>query len=313
MTNNNDKLVSLYEKVAKKRKAEVELEDLMLQEEELYEKVEGLKERKDIEQRDVEKLEGRSLAAFFYNVIGKKEEKLEKEKREAYEAAVKYDAIAFQYESIKRGIEQRKAVINELHGCEEQYEKAMAEAAKRIRESGNSYGAEIMKLQEEMNYLKSQNRECDEAIAAGEDAIEEALDVKSSLDSASSWNTWDVFGGGGIITHMAKYDHLDDAQEKIEKLQVRLSEFKTELTDVHISADIKVEIDGFTRFVDYFFDNIFTDWEVGGKIDDALSQVNSTIQSIENVIEELEEMKNSNMDKLQELNGKVEKIVLMNN
>ena len=310
MTNNNEKLVELYEKVAKKKKAEVELEDLIIQEEELSVKVEGLKDRKDIEQRDVERIEGRSLAAFFYNVIGKREEKIEKEKKEAYEAAVKYDAVAKEYESVKSGIEQRKAIVEELKFCEYEYKKAMDEAIKSISESGNINAREVMKLNENMNYLKAQNRECNEAIAAGEKAIEKALDVKANLDSASSWNTWDIFGGGGFITHMAKYDHLDDAQEKIEKLQVKLSQFKTELTDVNISSDIKVEIDGFTRFVDYFFDNIFTDWEVGGKIDDSISQIETTIENINKVIEELEEMKSSNIEKIDELNESIEKIVL---
>ncbi len=307
----NERLNELYEKVAKKRKAEAELEELYIRAEELSVKVEGLKDRRDIEQHDVEKLEGRSLAAFFYNVIGKKEEKLEKEKREAYEAAVKYDAIAFEYESVKRGIEQRQVIVKELEGCEKQYGSAMVDAVQHISTSGNPHAKEVMKLQEELNYLKAQNKECDEAIAAGEYALNVALDVESSLDSASSWNTWDIFGGGGIITHMAKYDHLDDAQEKIEKLQVELAEFKTELTDVNISADIKIEIDGFTKFADYFFDNIFTDWEVGGKIADGIAQVTDTMQSIKNVIEELEEMKNSNEEKMEELNKALEKIVLM--
>lgn len=310
MAYSTEKLNELYEKVAKKRKAELELEELVVREEELSVKVEGLKDRKNIEQADVDRLEGRSLAAFFYNVIGKKEEKIEKEKKEAYEAAVMYDAAALEYESVKKGIEQRQAIINELKFCEDEYKNAMENAIKRISESGNINARDIMKLNEDMNYLKAQNRECDEAIVAGEEAIEEALDVKNSLDSAGDWNTWDVFGGGGIITHIAKYDHLDDAQEKIEKLQVKLSEFKTELVDVNLSADIKVEIDGFTRFIDFAFDNIFTDFEVGGRIAESISQVEETIGKIESVMDELEEMKINNNEKIQKINEALEKIVL---
>ena len=40
------------------------------------------------EQADVDRLEGHSLATFFYQVIGKMDEKLDKERQEAYAARV---------------------------------------------------------------------------------------------------------------------------------------------------------------------------------------------------------------------------------
>lgn len=58
------------------------------------------------EQADVKQLEGRSLAAFYYQIVGKKAEKLDKERQEAYAATVKYDVevqeLATLEEDIKR-------------------------------------------------------------------------------------------------------------------------------------------------------------------------------------------------------------------
>lgn len=48
--------------------------------------VQALEKAKQSEQADVDRLEGRTLAAFFYNAIGKMEEKLTQERREAYAA-----------------------------------------------------------------------------------------------------------------------------------------------------------------------------------------------------------------------------------
>ena len=42
--------------------------------------------------------------------------------------------------------------------------------------------------------------------------------------------------GGGLMADLAKYEELDDAQEQIEQLQVELRRFKTELSDVEITA-----------------------------------------------------------------------------
>ena len=47
--------------------------------------------------------------------------------------------------------------------------------------------------------------------------------------------------GGGLMADLAKYEELDDAQEQIEQLQVELRRFKTELSDVEITADFRLQ------------------------------------------------------------------------
>ena len=59
---------------------------------ELEKRVGDLEKKKLVEDEDVKRLEGHSLAAFVYAIIGKKEEQLDKERREAYEATAKYNA-----------------------------------------------------------------------------------------------------------------------------------------------------------------------------------------------------------------------------
>ena len=85
--------------------------------------------------------------------------------------------------------------------------------------------------------LQNQKRELQEAISAGQIALECTDRILESLGSAEGWGTWDLFGGG-IIADMAKHSHLDDAQAMVEELQTQLRRFKTELADVTISAEV---------------------------------------------------------------------------
>jgi len=89
---------------------------------------------------------------------------------------------------------------------------------------------------------------------------------------------------------MAKHSHLDEAQSSIEYLQSQLRRFKTELADVTIHADMQVNVDGFLRFADYFFDGLFADWAVMDKINQSKSQVQSTKSQIETVLFRLDSM-----------------------
>lgn len=92
MLDYNKNLNELRTQMARKKHLESVLPKMRKQKEELVQKVNTLDEVRIKEEHDVEKMEGGSLASFFCNVVGKRDEKLDKERQEAYEARVKYDA-----------------------------------------------------------------------------------------------------------------------------------------------------------------------------------------------------------------------------
>ena len=76
----DEQLQKLQEQIARKRQLEAQISELRTQRSTLSARVRELEAIKMQEQADVDKLEGRSLAAFFYNVIGKMDEQLNKER-----------------------------------------------------------------------------------------------------------------------------------------------------------------------------------------------------------------------------------------
>ena len=130
------------------------------------------------------------------------------------------------------------------------------------------------------------------AIAAGSRALRSADYILSSLDAAQNWGTWDLLGGG-LISTLAKHSSLDEAQDEVQQLQTELRRFKTELADVTIHTDMQVNVDGFLRFADYFFDGLFADWAVLDKISQSQSSVQTTKNQIESVISMLRSMEDT--------------------
>ena len=84
-------LFALKMDVLRKRQLLAQLESLREQEQALQQRVSFLAEQMAAEQQDVERLEGRSLARLFHYMSGKYEQRLDQEKQEAYEAAVRYE------------------------------------------------------------------------------------------------------------------------------------------------------------------------------------------------------------------------------
>lgn len=289
MSKYNERLEELRQQMARKNRLHFIIKDLKAQQKELSDKVYELERCKIKEQRDVDKLEGRSLAAFYYSVVGKKAEMLDREKQEAYAARVKYDTVLSELGAVEADIQSAEAELRSLQWAEKRYQQTLEEKAKAIRAAGLSEAADIMHLEEELVRMESQKKELSEAVSAGECARNLADKVLSSLDKAEGWGTWDLVGGG-VISDLAKHSHLDDAQNAVESLQIQLRRFKTELTDVTVEADVKVNIDGFLRFADYFFDGLFADWTVLDKISQSQSQVQQTRSQINDVLSRLNRM-----------------------
>ena len=309
MTYYDEKLKALQEKISRSRQLSSMLKELRGQRDTIAAHVRELEAIKVDEQADVDRLEGRSLASFFYNVIGKMDERLNKEREEAYAARVKYDAAARELEAIDGDIQRCESELSGLRGCEREYEATLREKANAVKSAGGARAEEILKLEERHAYLESQKKELREAISAGNSARSTAESVLSSLDSAEGWGTWDLLGGG-LLADMAKHSHLDEAQGAIERLQSQLRRFKTELADVTIHADMQVNVDGFLRFADYFFDGLFADWAVMDKISQSQSQVQSTKNQIDSVLSRLNSMMSAAEREQAQTKSKLDALVL---
>ena len=125
-------LKELWQQVAEKKSCEAKQKELTAQRNALADRLKKLEKSKLAEQADVDRLEGHSLAAFFYQVIGKMDEKLDKERQEAYAARVKYDAALHDLSSVDADLEQIQNRLERLSDCERQYQAALSEKIKSI-------------------------------------------------------------------------------------------------------------------------------------------------------------------------------------
>lgn len=127
---NDSTLKELWQQVAEKKSCEAKQKELTAQRDTLADRLKKLEKSKLAEQADVDRLEGHSLAAFFYQVIGKMDEKLDKERQEAYAARVKYDVALHDLSSVDADLEQIQNRLARLSDCERQYQAALSEKSK---------------------------------------------------------------------------------------------------------------------------------------------------------------------------------------
>ena len=266
--------------------AQAALDELVRQRMALEKKVADLNYARMSEQDDVNRLEERSLKGIVLEILGRREEMLEKEKAELAAAVLKHDLAKRELQAVIELEYARRAELNRAEDAEAEYESLLQRKADFIGSLGGPDAEEILSLRQRIARSEAQCAELAEAVRAGERAQSLASSALEALDSAGTWGTIDLIGGG-LISDVAKYDAMERAQGYIEKLQGQLRIFRAELADVAMVARAEVSADGLFRFADFFFDDIFTAISAKDRIKRCAASVSEAQKRIGEMVREL--------------------------
>lgn len=261
----------------------------------------------DKENKDVEKVVGVSFASFMATLLNNKSEKLEKEELEALEAKHAYDAISYEVQALSEEIGTLEAAIGKEDAIKGAYQKAYDRKKKELSSQSPALWQKIKALDVDLNKKRAELKEIKEAKSACSQTLGSIYNATKQLSDAKSYGTWDMLGGGFLAT-MAKREHMNKAQNAINDVNYHLKRLKKELLDINEEISLKIEIDNYLSFADYFFDGLFVDIMVQNKISDAQDKVSSLKNDIEvmhkrleNMYLEVEATKNQIKDKMDEV------------
>jgi len=121
-------------------------------------------------------------------------------------------------------------------------------------------------------------------------AVQQALsDLRDKIGNASRWSAYDTFFGGGHIATAILHRRLDEAADLAAEADQRMAVLRTGLADLHGTTPTfpLLDISTRTKFVDMWFDNIFTDMAVHDRIKQAQQNVDHSLQLVREIQERL--------------------------
>ncbi len=206
------------------------------------------------------KAEGGSLAHFFYDVVYHRGEMMALEDAiRVSTAAVKYDIAVKEYNYVCELIDRFQSERDTHNYSYQEYDAARGRKTAHFKSLGKDNVEELIDLEERIEGYAKQLREIAEATAAGEKALATAGELIDGLNSSDSLGVFKFEGERSASEWIAIFD---EAQGWIEKLQIELRDFKTELADVTIKSDIRRQSDDYLKFADTFLDYLFSDWAI---------------------------------------------------
>ncbi|MCP2322810.1 DNA repair exonuclease SbcCD ATPase subunit [Hamadaea flava] len=250
---------------------EARREDLLVRQKALHDQVAELRVRATTEQRDVDALGRLSLSSVLATLRGRRDEALAREQAEAVAAAFKLADAEARLAAVDREHSAAEARLLDLGDARYAYEQILDEKEELLARAGGPAGRRLLTLAADRGRLDGEITELAEAIDAAEAAAQALAAAQSLLSSASGWSTYDTFFGGGALSSTMKHDRLDAAARAVGEASELLAVLRTELDDV---SGFRVQlpnlaVDGMTRFLDVWFDNIFTDLKVREQIREA--------------------------------------------
>lgn len=305
----NEKIEQAQQGIARLHKIDSMIQHLKSEQSQLENKAAELKAILEKENYDVEKIENRSIASVFYSMLGKLEEQVEKERREALSAKLKYDQAVKDLEDVQYQISKLSAERLNYVNCQQEYDTLYANKKEQLMKEGGESARKLLELTNKMNSEKINFKKIKEAVFAGKKVLDSLDRILKSLDSAKGWGTWDILGGG-LISDIEKHSNIDDAKAETENTQKLLREFHSELTDIRISSDIDINIGGFAKFADFFFDGLIADWFMQSRINESRENVLEVKSQVINVVTKLESMEQQTNIDITRLEERIRQLIV---
>lgn len=136
-----------------------------------------------------------------------------------------------------------------------------------------------------MDFEKERN----EALIAGKEALSSLKEARELLSSARNWGIYDTLFKGGFISGLIKHSKMDNAEQCIIKAKDDLSSFNAELHDLDLMG-INLNTGDLLGFADIFFDGFLSDILMQSRIKDACEQVDFAISKVQTIINQLENL-----------------------
>ncbi len=258
---------------------------------------------------DVNKLEKLSINSIFHNIIGNKEAKLDRERREYLEVSLKLKELSesLQLMEYENNILEKKVVKvgtleNRLDELKEIRESLILSMPHKLASSLRSLNS---KIEERVVYLK----EVEEARDTGQKAKNAITRVLNHLNRAIRAIQFDNSRNRRFGVS-SKHRELDHAAREANRAQYLISLLQRELSDIGMSFQYSnFNIEGTGGLVNVFFDNLITDWILHNKIKNTKRSIEGVYDKLNTMMLAIDSEKKNTLDMLESFNHQKSKLL----
>lgn len=232
------------------------------------------------ETQEFEEAESESFSNFLRSVVGRQEQRIEKEREEMIQARVERDVA-------ERELAGAEAHLGHLTKKLDEVKQEIEEVREELLNEDAVFSEKVQEEKAKRIEWQQTFVEVDEAVRAGKAVLRNINRAIDELNSADGWATWDMFGGG-LVSDLIKYDKIDEAEELMVDVEISVERYQSELKDISPQfRPVFTFVSSSHRAIDIFFDNIFIDISTKKRIQENIEELYAFKKEVKELQEEL--------------------------
>lgn len=228
-------------------------------------RVHALRLQRDAEVADVERYTG-GVWAFLYDLCADRAARLSREQAEARAILLRLEDESIEHDRLTAELAAIEGRLIAFAGADAELATARGAKLAELRAAGGELGEQLEEIAREAVMVLAARRATDEALVAGATARARIVRIMQLLDEARGWGALDMVIDSSLVSGV-KRDKLDEARGAAGALQGELAVFRIELGELGVRFDAQlIELADTGRFLDVWFDNLFSDAAVQDRI-----------------------------------------------
>lgn len=272
MSNTRIQIQTTLEELVSLRKVKMHLAGLKEELGDSESNLQKLEKQLEKHSKGVKDLENTTIRSLFTKVLGNKEEQLEEERQAYLAELLKFKEKRKEVELLQYEVDLLAKKTANLPGLEKQLEVLKNKREDEILRTGEITAQKLRVIAQKSDSMVAHQRELLEAFNVGEQLKSCLAVMINHLKQAKNWGNWDMAGKGRYADYNKKRA-IDQAFANLHKAQQLINMYKRELNDIGIQADLPLKFESFNSFLDFFFDNLISDWIVQRKIKATLDNI----------------------------------------
>jgi len=231
------------------RRAEERLNILMQNKLNLEYELKEKKRQLEVEEYDVEKLEGLSLNGFLHLIKGTLMDQLDKEEKEAMLAKKAYESSRDALSECLKKIDEARQVIKDKLDVKRAYDTCIKTLEKDLVHKS----PELREILQDQAYSKEVLREIREAEEAGRSLN---LSLKSLNEHVGHIKEEAHIDESGFFSHNDQQDRVQEVNRLLLTIQEQCHGFELELLDVFDVCDLNWDLSFLRQFSDFLLEGM---------------------------------------------------------
>lgn len=247
-----------------------------------------------LEQEDAGRWNGRGFVQLVYWLVGRLDERRDLESAQALAAAARLATAHEAWATIDHALREATTSVPPRADLG----AALADLRRTLETLEPHTYAWVVQCEQQSAAVRAELEELDEALTAVTSCNEAVAAALRHLQSAANWGTWDLLGGG-LLASAVKRERVDEALSALGQVTTALATVRRELADVPagVALPAGIELGSGAWTFDVWFDNIFSDLNMQGRIRDATAQAETLAGRLAALRADLSAQRRSTVDR----------------